>query len=37
MRSTIGWKATYATKILIPEYIVRVETCSAYSQTAEAN
>lgn len=36
-RSTIGWKATYATKILIPEYIVRVETCSAYSQTAEAN
>ena len=36
-RSTVGWKAIYATKILIPEYIVRVESCSAYSSDAEAN
>ena len=36
-RSTIGWKALYAAKILIPEYIERVEVCSEYSDSAEDN
>ena len=36
-RSTVGWKGIYAAKIRIPEYIVRVESVSAYSKTAEAN
>ena len=36
-RSTVGFKATYATKILIPEYIMRVESGSAFSGTATAN
>lgn len=36
-RSTVGWKATYATAIRIPEYIVRVESLSAYSKEAEVN
>lgn len=36
-RSTVGWKASYATKILINEYMVRVECCSSMSATAEAN
>ena len=37
-RSTIGWKCTgYGAKILIPEYIVRVEVCSSFSDVDEAN
>ncbi len=37
-RSTIGWKCTgYGAKILIPEYIVRVEVTSTFSETDEAN
>lgn len=36
-RSTVGFKATYAAKILIPEYIMRVESGSAFSATAEEN
>lgn len=37
-RSTIGWKAMTTAKILIENYMVRVEHCSArYSATAESN
>ena len=37
-RGTIGWKCTgYGVKILIPEYIVRVEVGSTCSGTDEAN
>ena len=37
-RSTIGWKCTgYGAKILIPEYIVRVEVCSSFSTVDAAN
>lgn len=37
-RSTIGWKCTgYGVKILIPEYIVKVECGSTFSGVDEAN
>lgn len=36
-RSSCGWKATRAAKRLVEEYMVRIESCSAYSATAEAN
>ena len=36
-RSTVGWKATKVSKILVPEYIVRVESCAASQATAIAN
>lgn len=37
-RSTVGWKATKTAELLIPNYLVRVESCSAaFSKTAEAN
>ena len=37
-RSTVGWKAIKTAEILIQDYIVRVESCSAkFSATAEAN
>lgn len=37
-RSTIGWKCTgYGAKILIPEYILRVECGSSFSGIDEAN
>nr|DAT70738.1 MAG TPA: major capsid protein [Caudoviricetes sp.] len=36
-RSTVGWKASTVNKILIPEYIVRVESGSALGSTAVAN
>lgn len=37
-RSTIGWKANgFAAKIAIPEYIVRVECCSSFSDTDTSN
>jgi N4-gp56 family major capsid protein len=36
-RSTVGWKSMYAAKILIPEYILRVEVCSSYSAIDSAN
>ena len=37
-RSSVGWKAMMTSKILIPDYLLRVESCSArYSKTAKAN
>ena len=37
-RSTVGWKATaFTAKILIPEYILRIECGSDFSATDEAN
>ena len=36
-RSTVGWKAFYAAKILMQEYMVRIEACSEMSDIAEAN
>ena len=36
-RASVGWKATGVTKILIPEYLYRVESGSSFSGTAAAN
>lgn len=37
-RSTIGWKAITVTEILVPQYLVRVESCSTvYSASTAAN
>ena len=37
-RSSVGWKAIKTAKILIPDYLVRVESCSTrFSATAKAN
>ena len=37
-RSTIGWKAITVSELLVPQYIVRVESCSTvYSADAAAN
>jgi len=36
-RSSIGWKATKTAEILVEQYMVRIESCSAYSATAVAN
>ena len=36
-RSTVGWKALQTAEILMERYMVRVECCSAFSPTAEAN
>ena len=36
-RSAIGWKATKVAKRLLEEYIIRVESGSAFSATAEEN
>lgn len=33
-RSTVGWKAALATKILVDEYMVRIETCSSFNSDA---
>ena len=33
-RSIIGWKAQLASKILVDEYMVRVETCSSFNSDA---
>lgn len=33
-RSTIGWKAALATKILVNEYMVRIESCSTFDSEA---
>lgn len=36
-RSSCGWKATKVAKRLVEQYMVRIESCSAYSATAKAN
>ena len=36
-RSSCGWKATHVAKRLVEQYMVRIESCSAYSTTAAAN
>ena len=36
-RSSCGWKATKTAKRLVEQYMVRLESCSAYSATAKAN
>lgn len=37
-RSSVGWKASKTAELLIPQYLVRVESCSAaFSATAAAN
>lgn len=36
-RSTVGWKALQTAEILMEPYMIRVECCSAFSPTAEAN
>lgn len=36
-RSSVGWKATRATEILLDQYIVRCESCGDFSDMAEAN
>ena len=36
-RSSIGWKALKTAEILVDEYMVRVESGSAFSEVAEAN
>lgn len=36
-RSSIGWKGILTAEILIPAYLVRVESCSEFSATAQAN
>jgi hypothetical protein len=36
-RSSIGWKATKTAEILVPAYLVRVESKGEFSGEAEAN
>lgn len=36
-RSSVGWKAIKTAEILVEEYMVRIESCSAYSAKALAN
>lgn len=36
-RSSVGWKAMKTAEILVPNYMVRVESCSKFSGTAVAN
>jgi len=36
-RSSVGWKANKTAEILVPNYLVRVESCSKFSGTATAN
>ncbi|MBR4442524.1 MAG: N4-gp56 family major capsid protein [Clostridia bacterium] len=36
-RSTVGWKAVKAAAIMIPQYVVRVESCSSMEATAIVN
>ena len=36
-RSSIGWKALLTAERLVENYMVRVESCSEYSSTAQAN
>ncbi len=36
-RSSVGWKATKVAKRLLEEYMIRFESCSAFSATADEN
>lgn len=36
-RATVGWKATKVAERLVEQYMVRIESLSAYSDTAKAN
>lgn len=36
-RATVGWKALKTAERLVEQYMVRIESCSAYSSTAAAN
>ena len=36
-RSSVGWKATKVAKRLLEEYLIRYESGSEFSKTAEAN
>ena len=36
-RSSVGWKALKTAKRLVEEYMVRIESGSAFSNNAEAN
>ena len=36
-RSSVGWKAMITAEILLPEYLIRHESCGEYSATATAN
>ena len=36
-RSTVGWKAMKTAEILTEAYLVRVESCGAFSATAQKN
>lgn len=36
-RSTVGWKATKVAERLVEQYMLRIESLSAYSDTAKAN
>lgn len=36
-RSSVGWKALKTAEILVPNYLVRVESCSKFSSTATNN
>lgn len=36
-RSSVGWKALKTAEILVPNYLVRVESCGKFSGTATAN
>ena len=36
-RSSVGWKATKTAERLVESYILRAESCGAFSDTAEAN
>ncbi len=36
-RSSIGWKGTEVAKRLLEEYLIRFESCSSFSDTAEEN
>ena len=36
-RATVGWKAMTTAEILVPQYLVRVESGSGYPTAAEEN
>lgn len=36
-RSSVGWKAIKAAERLVEQYMVRIETCSSYSELEDAN